>query len=143
MEKRPLLERIQSGEFENELQFKTSRSSGPGGQHVNKVETKVELLFNIGSSIILSDEEKNTLRSKVANKIDQEDILHLTAQEKRSQTQNKELVIQKFYDLLRKAFQKKKIRKATKPSKSAIENRLKEKKARGEKKSNRGWKPDL
>ncbi len=143
MEKRPLLDRIQSGLFENEFQFKTSRSSGPGGQNVNKVETKVELLFDIGSSMLLSEEEKNTLRSKLSNKIDQEDILHLTSQEKRSQTQNKERVIKKFYDLILKVFQKRKIRKATKPSKSAIENRLKAKKARGEKKSNRGWKPDL
>ncbi|NVK48456.1 MAG: aminoacyl-tRNA hydrolase [Cyclobacteriaceae bacterium] len=143
MDKKSLLDRIQSGLFENEFQFKTSRSSGPGGQHVNKVETKVELLFSIDSSEMLTAEEKEIVKRKVSNKIDQEGVLHLTSQEKRSQTQNKDLVVRKFYDLLRKAFAEKKIRKATKPSKSAIENRLKAKKIQAEKKSARGWKKDF
>jgi ribosome-associated protein len=132
--------RIKNGDFIPELQFQTARSSGPGGQNVNKVETKVQLKFEVNNSLILSEEEKLTLLQKASNKIDQEGFLQLSSQEKRSQIQNKELVIRKFYDLLRTAFHKKKIRKATKPSKGAIEDRLKSKKAQAEKKANRNWK---
>jgi ribosome-associated protein len=132
--------RIENGDFLPELQFQTSRSSGPGGQNVNKVETKVQLKFHVNKSLILSEEEKLTLLQKASNKIDQEGFLQLSSQEKRSQIQNKDLVIRKFNDLLRTAFHKKKIRKATKPSKGAVEKRLKSKKVQAEKKANRSWK---
>ena len=133
-------ERIARGDFRRELQFITSRSGGSGGQNVNKVESKVQLKFDITASCELSEEEKILLLEKLATKTDQDGVLQLQSQEKRSQIQNKELVIRKFEDLLHKAFHKKRIRKASKPKKGAIEKRLKAKKNQAEKKANRNWK---
>jgi ribosome-associated protein len=130
-------EKIAKQVFDPELQFQFSRSSGPGGQNVNKVNSKVDLRFNIPNSQILDEIEKTTLLEKLSSKIDTEGNLIIQSQEKRSQLQNKEIAVTKFYDQLKKAFHKKKIRKATKPSKGAIEDRLKAKKAQSEKKKGR------
>lgn len=132
--------RIENGDFLPELTFQTSRSSGPGGQNVNKVETKVQLSFDLKASQLLSEEEKEVLFKKLKNKITEEGILQVQSQEKRSQLQNKELAINKFNELIQKGLEKKKARKPTNPGKGAIEKRLKAKKSQAEKKANRGWK---
>jgi len=123
--------------FDSEFEFQASRSSGPGGQNINKVNTKVLLRFNIPNSKLLEVDEKLVLMEKLINKLDGEGNLLIQSQEKRSQIQNKEIAKRKFYDLLLKAFQKKKIRKATNPGRAAIEKRLKEKKRISEKKKGR------
>lgn len=131
-------QKIKQRALNSEFEFQASRSSGPGGQNVNKVNSKVQLFFDIQASQILFEEEKELLLEKWQNKIDSTGKIMFQSQEKRSQNQNKEITIQKFYDALSKAFEKKKIRKATKPSKSAIETRIKSKKITSQKKQNRG-----
>jgi ribosome-associated protein len=118
----------------SELVFTTSRSSGPGGQNVNKVNSKVTLKLDVINSSKLSGEEKELIMKKLATKITKEGVLVLTSQDKRSQLQNKEEVLQRFDQLLRKAFTPKKSRKATKPTKASRQNRINEKKQRSEKK---------
>jgi len=117
-----------------ELEFTTSRSSGPGGQNVNKVNTKVTLRFDVSGSQALTVDEKEILLRKLASRLTNVGVLILSSQDKRSQLQNKEGVIAKFEVLVAKSFRKKKVRKATKPSKSAVEKRITQKKHRSEKK---------
>ncbi len=110
-----------------ELTFKTSRRGGKGGQHVNKVSTKVELNFDLKSTSLFTDEEKVRLFLKLANRINSDGILQIITEEERSQIKNKERSIQKLLILLKTALFIPKIRKASKPKKSAIEKRLKSK----------------
>ena len=123
--------------FEKEFEFITSRSSGKGGQHVNKTESKVELRFDVFASELLSEEEKALLVKKTGNKINSEGILRIVTQKERSQARNKQICIEKFYELLVKALKKKKKRKKTKPSLSSILKRLERKKQHSEKKQRR------
>ena len=115
--------------FEDEFVFQASRSSGPGGQNVNKVSSKVELRFNIASSALLADDEKIIIGEKLINKINKLGELVLIAQTDRSQLKNKEKVIEKFYLLLEKALTPQKKRFKTKPTKASVEKRLVSKKA--------------
>ncbi len=121
----------------NELHFRTSRSSGAGGQHVNKTETKVEVLFDIGTSAGLNEEEKAMITSRLAGRINDEGILIMSSQKSRSQLFNKEDVIERLQSHLEKALIPKVKRKRTKPSKEAVEARLTRKKMNAEKKGNR------
>lgn len=118
----------------NELVFSTSRSGGPGGQNVNKVSSKVTLQFDVRNSATLTPEEKETISEKLSSRMSREGILAVTAQETRSQLQNKERVLEKFEKLLGEALARKKVRKPTKPSKSSVRRRIKKKKVRSEKK---------
>lgn len=124
-------------DFSSELHFSASRSSGPGGQNVNKVNTKVELRFDIASSSLLSDEEKALLMEKLAKKINSEGELILVSQTGRSQLKNKEKAIEKFYSLLTRALTPRKKRKPTKPSQASKEERLETKRKQSEKKERR------
>lgn len=124
-----------------ELQFKAIRSSGPGGQHANKVSSKVELAFDVLNSIGLTDSEKNRILLKLENRLTKEKLLILQCDESRSQHKNKDLVIKRFFKLLEKALIRAKKRKRTKPTRSSIEKRLQSKKRASLKKANRS-KPD-
>ena len=132
------MENLLSGrDFSPELIFNATRSSGPGGQNVNKVNTRVELRFDIRTSSLLSDEEKEVLMQKLANRINAEGILLLSSQVGRTQLDNREKVTEKFYKLISRALVPPKKRIPTTPTKSSILKRKKEKIIRSEKKSNR------
>ena len=130
-------------ELNTELNFSFSRSSGPGGQNVNKVNTKVELRFNINNSTILSEEEKFLLISKLEKQISNENELIIISQATRSQLKNKEDALLKFYDIINKALKPQKVRKPSKVTRAAKERRLKHKKVVSEKKVRRNFKDEF
>lgn len=121
----------------SEIHFKASLSGGPGGQHVNKVNTKMELRFNIDDSKMLSNNEKAILTEKLATKINNDGFLILSSQSERTQLKNKETVIARFFSLLEKTLKPVKKRKATKPTKASQLKRLDDKRKLGEKKTGR------
>ncbi|WP_372936614.1 alternative ribosome rescue aminoacyl-tRNA hydrolase ArfB [Seonamhaeicola sp.] len=125
-----------------ELTFKAVKSSGSGGQHVNKVATKVELHFNLTNSVVFTETQKQQLLSKLKHRLTKEAVLVLSCSESRSQIRNKELVIKRFIELISNSLKVKKQRIATKTPKSVIRKRLKNKKKQAEKKANR-QKPSL
>ncbi|WP_435314309.1 alternative ribosome rescue aminoacyl-tRNA hydrolase ArfB [Cellulophaga fucicola] len=125
-----------------ELQFKAVRSSGAGGQHVNKVSTKIELTYDLQNSTAVTDKEKERLLLKLSNRLTKENVLLLQCDDSRSQHKNKDLAIKRFLELIKSALVVPKKRKKTKPSRSAIEKRLNTKKKSALKKANRK-KPSL
>lgn len=127
--------------LQNEITFTAARSGGPGGQHVNKVSSKVILRWDVLNSEVLTEDQKELILIKLKNRLTKDGVLVLSVQDSRSQLSNKEEVISKLDALLKKAFEVKKKRKPTKPSKSSVKKRVDSKKLRGQKKQWR-QKPD-
>ena len=126
---------VRQRDFTKEIQIFTSRSSGPGGQHVNKVNTQVQLRFNIAASGLLTESEKSTLLFKLKNQLTKSKDLIITAQTERSQAQNRKQAVEKFYLLIEHLLQAEKQRIPTFPSKTANTKRLEKKRRHSEKKA--------
>jgi ribosome-associated protein len=113
-----------------EVRYIASRSGGPGGQNVNKVNSKVTLLFEIGASAALTDEQKNRIRSRLATRISGEDVLQVSSQRFRTQLANREAATLRFAELLAAALREKKRRRATRVPAAVVRKRLEAKRAR-------------
>ncbi len=125
------------GDIKREIIILTSRSGGPGGQHVNKVESKVTLKWHVDASQVLNDRQKEKIRVATSNVINKEGDLMVSCESNRSQVRNKEIAFKKLDRLLGKAFVKKKARVATKPTKASKKRRLDSKKKHSDKKEMR------
>lgn len=124
-------------DLQKEVTYKTSRSGGKGGQNVNKVSSKVELLFAVEQSALFTDEEKTLMLSKLQSRLNKDGLIQVMCEEERSQYLNKEKAIEKLHLILMRALHQPKVRKATKPSKAMIAARLANKKLQAAKKENR------
>ena len=120
-----------------EIIFTAVRSSGAGGQHVNKTSSKIVLRFNVLNSSVLTEDEKELIQKKLANKFNKEGDLIVTCEDTRSQHKNKEIAIDKFLKLIKNGLTVPKKRKKTKPSKQANKKRLEKKAKHALKKANR------
>ncbi|HEX9943221.1 MAG TPA: alternative ribosome rescue aminoacyl-tRNA hydrolase ArfB [Thermoanaerobaculia bacterium] len=128
---------------DEEVAFTTSRSGGPGGQNVNKLETRVTLRFDLAGSPSLSEEQKARLRERLATRITRDGVLQVTSQRHRTQAANREAAVERFAELLRENLREEPPRKKTRPSRAARARRLEEKRRQGQRKRERsapsGW----
>lgn len=122
---------------DEEISFTTSRSGGPGGQNVNKLETRVTVRFDVEGSAALSEEQKARLRERLATRITRDGVLQVTSQRHRSQVANKEAAVERFAELVGEALQEEVPRRKTRPSRAAKARRLDEKRRRSGRKRDR------
>ena len=122
---------------ESELVFQASRSSGPGGQNVNKLNTRIMVLFNVPGSTSLSDEQKRQVLSRLATRVDKEGVLHVASQKHRSQEANRRAAVKRLQELILEALKPRPIRRKTSVPAGARERRLYEKKQRSTRKRQR------
>lgn len=128
---------------DREIVFRFSRSSGPGGQNVNRRETQVELLFDVGASAALGPRQRARVMEKLASRIDASGNLRIVASEARTQGQNREAALERFRDLLAGALAPDPPkRRPTRPGRQATERRLETKRRRSRQKRERNWRPD-
>ncbi len=132
---------MDSERLSSEISYRAVRSSGAGGQHVNKVSTKVELVFDVVNSQLLTQNQKEKLLEKLKTRITKSGLLILRCDATRSQAKNREIVMERFIALVKEALKPVKKRKKTKPTKASVERRLKEKRKQSEKKEYRKNKP--
>lgn len=121
----------------SELEVSFTRSSGPGGQNVNKTSTRVEITFDLAHSPSIHDDDRTWLMERLRSKLDTEGRIHIAAQEYRSQLRNRQAAIERLEEMLQQAIQRPKKRKKSKPTRSAVERRLDSKKRESEKKRER------
>jgi|SRR5687768_5559016 len=124
-----------------EVEYRATRSGGPGGQHVNTSSTRIELTWDVAGSPTLSEAQRALITGKLKNRIDDRGVLHLTSSGSRSQFQNREDVTERFGKLIADALRVRKARRKTKPPRASKENRLQEKKRRSETKRMRNTRP--
>ena len=122
---------------DDEVSFATSRSGGPGGQNVNKLETRVTLRFDLAGSGALSEEQKARLRERLATRITRDGVLQVTSQRHRSQGANREAAVERFAEILRENLREEPPRKKTRPSRAAKARRLDEKRRQSQRKRER------
>ena len=121
----------------HELAFRASRSGGPGGQHVNTSSTRVEVLWNVGRSRVLTDEQRQRLHAKLGSRLDSEGNVRVVGSAYRSQARNRDDAEQRLAALVRRALIVPKTRKKTRPTRTAVEGRLRSKKLASKKKRDR------